>query len=432
MPQENLGDKPAKTSNLGVDDFYTGGDPKIRSILLLVHEGHYEEALLHFEALPEGAFDEGAVAYYYGVALASTRTDPEGTKQAFKMLNFALNSGFSEYWVLFHRGMLYQRLGNVAAAAQDYKKAIALEPDGEYTKVLQTTLGEIDRQKNLTMAADKGTAKPSMHRSRLEETYALKMNNREARFHRVSSLLRELVSRDIKVKYRGSLLGLLWSVLSPLLMMVVLTIIFSTIFRNDIPNFPIYYLSGYLIFTLNSEATQEGMYSIISNASLLKKVYVPKYLFPVSKVFTALVNSIFSIIAMFIIMIITGAPFYPTLLMIPVLLVYTTMFSCGLTLFLSAVGTRFRDLCYIYSVVVFAWMFFTPLFYPASSLSGLALFLMNFNPLYHLVNFSRSIILYGVMPPLWLNLACLGLGVGALLVGGFTFSKLQKKFIFYI
>lgn len=250
--------------------------------------------------------------------------------------------------------------------------------------------------------------------------------------YRYSALLQELVARDIKVKYRGSLLGLVWSVLSPLLMMGVMTIVFSYIFENDIPNYPVYYLSGYIIFTLNSEATTDGMYSIIANSALLKKVYVPKYMFPLSKVFTALVNAIFSLIAMFILMLITGTTFHATLWLLPVLLVYTCLFSSGLALFLAAVGTRFRDLCYIYSVVVYAWMFMTPIFYPDDKLSGFAATIMNFNPMYHLVNYSRNIVLYGTLPSLQLNLFCLGIGLGMLAIGWFVFSRMQKSFIFHI
>lgn len=258
------------------------------------------------------------------------------------------------------------------------------------------------------------------------------LTDKKSSRYKYTPLLRELVARDIKVKYRGSLLGLLWSVLSPLLMMMVMTIIFSTIFQSSIPDYPIYYLSGYLIFTLNSEATTDGMYSIIANSALLKKVYLPKYLFPLSKVFTALVNSLFSIVAMFIIMAITGVHFSPTLFLMPIVLFYTVLFSAGLSLLLSAVATRFRDLCYIYSVVIYAWMFFTPIFYPADQLSGFALTVMNFNPLFHLVNYNRNIVLYGIVPSLKLNLACLGVGLGMLLLGSLVFKKLQKTFIFYV
>ena len=109
-------------------------------------------------------------------------------------------------------------------------------------------------------------------------------------FRRFTPLLRELVVRDIKVRYRHSALGLVWTVLNPLLMMVVITIVFSTLFKQNIPNFPIYYLSGSLIFAFNSESTTTALNSIISNASLIKKVYIPKYLFPLSNVLSGLVN----------------------------------------------------------------------------------------------------------------------------------------------
>ena len=98
-------------------------------------------------------------------------------------------------------------------------------------------------------------------------------------FKKFTPLLRELVVRDIKVRYRHSALGLVWTVLNPLLMMVVITIVFSTVFKQNIPNFPIYYLSGSLIFSFNSESTTTALNSMISNASLIKKVYIPKYLF---------------------------------------------------------------------------------------------------------------------------------------------------------
>ena len=152
-------------------------------------------------------------------------------------------------------------------------------------------------------------------------------------FRRFTPLLRELVVRDIKVRYRHSALGLVWTVLNPLLMMVVITIVFSTLFKQNIPNFPIYYLSGSLIFAFNSESTTTALNSIISNASLIKKVYIPKYLFPLSNVLSGLVNLGFSLIAMFIVMLITDAPFHATLLLLPIPIFYTFLFSVGLGVF---------------------------------------------------------------------------------------------------
>ena len=134
-------------------------------------------------------------------------------------------------------------------------------------------------------------------------------------FVKYQNLLQELVIRDIKVRYRKSVLGLLWTVLNPLLMMIVITIVFSTLFKQSIPNFPIYFLTGSLIFSFNSEATTNALYSIIGNAPLIKKVYIPKYLFPLSKTVSSLVNMGFSLIAMFMVMIVTKAPFYSTIML---------------------------------------------------------------------------------------------------------------------
>ena len=231
-------------------------------------------------------------------------------------------------------------------------------------------------------------------------------------FRRFTPLLRELVVRDIKVRYRHSALGLVWTVLNPLLMMVVITIVFSTLFKQNIPNFPIYYLSGSLIFAFNSESTTTALNSIISNASLIKKVYIPKYLFPLSNVLSGLVNLGFSLIAMFIVMLITDAPFHATLL--------------------SAVTVFFRDIAHFYSVFILAWTYFTPIFYPVEILPDAVMKLMQINPMYHLVSYMRSIVLYGVFPSLKENLLCLCLGLLMLALGLFVFYKKQDKFVLYV
>jgi len=244
-------------------------------------------------------------------------------------------------------------------------------------------------------------------------------------FRRFTPLLRELVVRDIKVRYRHSALGLVWTVLNPLLMMVVITIVFSTLFKQNIPNFPIYYLSGSLIFAFNSESTTTALNSIISNASLIKKVYIPKYLFPLSNVLSGLVNLGFSLIAMFIVMLITDAPFHATLLLLPIPIFYTFLFSVGLGILLSAVTVFFRDIAHFYSVFILAWTYFTPIFYPVMKL-------MQINPMYHLVSYMRSIVLYGVFPSLKENLLCLCLGLLMLALGLFVFYKKQDKFVLYV
>lgn len=251
-------------------------------------------------------------------------------------------------------------------------------------------------------------------------------------FRRFTPLLRELVVRDIKVRYRHSALGLVWTVLNPLLMMVVITIVFSTLFKQNIPNFPIYYLSGSLIFAFNSESTTTALNSIISNASLIKKVYIPKYLFPLSNVLSGLVNLGFSLIAMFIVMLITDAPFHATLLLLPIPIFYTFLFSVGLGILLSAVTVFFRDIAHFYSVFILAWTYFTPIFYPVEILPDAVMKLMRLNPMYHLVTYMRSLVLYGVFPSLKENLLCLCLGLLMLALGLFVFYKKQDKFVLYV
>lgn len=251
-------------------------------------------------------------------------------------------------------------------------------------------------------------------------------------FRRFTPLLRELVVRDIKVRYRHSALGLVWTVLNPLLMMVVITIVFSTLFKQNIPNFPIYYLSGSLIFAFNSESTTTALNSIISNASLIKKVYIPKYLFPLSNVLSGLVNLGFSLIAMVIVMLLTGAPFHATLLLLPIPIFYTFLFSVGLGVLLSALTVFFRDIAHFYSVFILAWTYFTPIFYPVEILPNAAMRLMRLNPMYHLVTYMRSLVLYGVFPSLKENLLCLCLGLLMLALGLFVFYKKQDKFVLYV
>ena len=251
-------------------------------------------------------------------------------------------------------------------------------------------------------------------------------------FRRFTPLLRELVVRDIKVRYRHSVLGLVWTVLNPLLMMIVITIVFSTLFRQNIPNFPIYYLSGSLLFSFNSESTTTALNSIISNASLIKKVYIPKYLFPFSNVLSGLVNLGFSLIAMFIVMAVTGAPFHITLLLIPIPIFYTFLFSAGLGILLSALTVYFRDIAHFYSVFVLAWTYFTPIFYPVEILNETATKFMLLNPMYHYVVYMRELVLYGVFPSMKENLLCMVFGLFMVLAGLLVFYKKQDKFVLYV
>lgn len=246
------------------------------------------------------------------------------------------------------------------------------------------------------------------------------------------SLLYELVARDIKIRYRRSVLGLLWTLLNPVLMMTVMTIVFSHLFRFDIENFPVYFFTANIIFTFNVEATTNCLYAITGNASLIKKVYIPKYLFPVSKVFSCAVNLFFAFIAMILVMAVTKAPFYATMALTPILMIYLILFTIGLGLILSVLVVFFRDIAHLYSVLTMAWMYLTPIFYPVSLLEEKMNIVLILNPIYHFIKYFRDIVLYNTIPTLGQNITCLSIGIITLIIGLILFYKKQDKFILYI
>ena len=251
-------------------------------------------------------------------------------------------------------------------------------------------------------------------------------------FLKYRGLLEELVSRDIKVKYRRSALGYIWTILSPLLMMIVLSLVLSYFFRYEIENYTVYLLSGQLIFNFFSEATNQAMTSIVNNRSLLTKVHLPKYIFPLTKVMSSFVNLLFSLVAIVIMLIITRTPITPTILLFPVSLCYLFLFALGCGLILSVFAVFFRDIYHIYSVVLTALMYFTPIFYPVSILPDYAMNLMRMNPLYHILKMFRKCILEGELPTAWEHMVCFLVSAAFLLAGLLIFKKRQDDFVMYI
>ncbi len=245
-------------------------------------------------------------------------------------------------------------------------------------------------------------------------------------------LLQDLVSRDIKTKYRRSVLGILWSVLNPLLMMLVLTAVFSQIFRYAIEDFPVYYLTGYILFNFVSEATNFSMVSIINASGLIKKVYIPKFIFPLEKCIYALVNFMFSLIAAVLVFIVVGVQPSWTMLLFPLPILYLFIFNFGLSLILATVNTFFRDAGYLYGVFITLWVYLTPIIYPIGILPGWMQSIVRINPLTRFVEYFRAVTIYGTVPSLGENLICLAYALIFLLAGMLIFQKKQNKFIFYI
>lgn len=246
-------------------------------------------------------------------------------------------------------------------------------------------------------------------------------------------LIRELVSKDLKLKYRRSFLGYVWSILNPLGIMLVMVIVFSNMFRWDIPNYPVYLIIGQVMFNYMSEATTHSIYSILDNSSLLKKIYVPKYIFTLSKVTSDLVNFLFSLAAIFLVMLVTRVQVSWYLLLIPFVALQLYLFSLGMGLFLAQASVFFRDIQYIYGVVLTAWTYLTPIFYPEALLPEWLHFLVvRFNPMFFYVKQMRQLVLYQTMPDVKLIGAGFACAILALIIGGLCFKKNQSKFILYI
>lgn len=259
----------------------------------------------------------------------------------------------------------------------------------------------------------------------MEKTFAKQMRQ-------YTPLIKELVSRDLKVKYRRSVLGYLWSLLNPLLMMTIMSVVFSYMFRFDIPNYPLYLICGQTLWTFFNESTNMAMYSIVQNASLIKKVYIPKYIFPISRVFSSFVTMSFSLVAIVIVMVVTGAKFYFTALLFVIPLLFLFIFASGVSLILSALSVQFRDVTHLYSVLTLGWMYMTPIFYPLSAIPQEVLPWIEGNPMTAFIMFFRQLVLMGTIPVADAWLQCLLWSGGAFIVGVLAFRRAQNNFILYI
>lgn len=242
-------------------------------------------------------------------------------------------------------------------------------------------------------------------------------------------MLRQFVNRDFKVKYRRSVLGVLWSVLNPLGTMLVMTVVFSTVFRQDIENFPVYLMCGQLIFNFFNEASHMAMNSITGNSALIKKVYIPKYLLPVSSVCSSLVNLLTSLVALLIVIIITRTPVTWTLFLISIPIFYTWVFSLGLGMILCVIVTSFRDMQHLYSVLTTVWMYLTPIFYPLSMLPETARFFVKLNPLTQFVEMMRELVLYHTLPSTMSHGYSISVCMVVLSCGIVFFKRNQDTFI---
>lgn len=245
-------------------------------------------------------------------------------------------------------------------------------------------------------------------------------------------LLIELIIKDIKLKYKNSILGILWSMLDPLLTMIVLTIIFGAVFKRDIPNFPVYVLIGRLIYSFFSQSTTGAMEAVLANKQLIKKIYVPKYFFPLARVCSTFITFLISFIPLIVVMMITKVPFHKVNVLIIFPLMYLLAISLGIGLVLCTIRVFFGDIKHLYSVLLLLLMYMTPIFYPADIIAEKFVGFVKLNPLFTLVNMFRDVLMYNTVPSLESHLTCLIYAVFYMGIGFVTFYKVQDKFILHI
>jgi ABC-2 type transport system permease protein len=245
-------------------------------------------------------------------------------------------------------------------------------------------------------------------------------------------LLRELIARNIKIRYKRSVLGIAWTMLNPMMMMIVMVLVFANLFRTNVEHYSVYVLSGITFWTFFSQSTLAAMNELIWGGNLLTRIYIPRSIFALTAVGTGLVNIFLSLIPLFLIMLVTGAPLKPSLLFLPIPIFVTAMFALGVGLFLSTLAVYFVDVLEMYQIVLMAWMYLTPIIYPLDIVPQQYHWAFKLNPAYYLLEFFRLPIYPGRLPDLKVTLIALIISCLALLIGWWTFTRKADEFAYRV
>ena len=249
---------------------------------------------------------------------------------------------------------------------------------------------------------------------------------------RYKFLMRQLVGRDFKKKYKRSILGFGWTILNPLLTMMVQYVVFSTIFKTSIDNFVTYLLTGIVLMGFCTESIGLGLSSIIDNAHLINKVYMPKEIYPLSRVISSTINLLLAMIPLLAVAFLSGAPVSKALLLLPIDLVLLLLFCYGMVLILSTSMAFFSDTMFLWNVLSTLWMYLTPIFYPIDIIPDQFLTVYKMNPMYQFITFMRTILIDGQAPTPGNYLGCIISAAVVLIIGRYVFKKNEDKFILYL
>lgn len=245
-------------------------------------------------------------------------------------------------------------------------------------------------------------------------------------------LFEELVKRDFKKKYKRTVLGMLWSILSPLLMLLVMSLVFTQFFGRTTPHYTIYLFCGQLVFSYFTDATTGGMSSLMDNSAIFTKINVPKYLFLLSKNVSSFINFSLTLLVFFVFVAIDGIPFRWNFLMLLYPIGCLVVFNIGVGLILSALFMIFRDVQYLYTVVTQVIMYFSAIFYNIEAFALHIRYLFYLNPIYVYIRYFRKIVIENDIPQLSFHLLCAFYALAVLLIGGFIYKKYNYKFLYYV
>ena len=245
-------------------------------------------------------------------------------------------------------------------------------------------------------------------------------------------MLESLVVREIRVRYRRSVLGVLWTLLNPVLMMIIFTVVFSTLFNRQLVHFPVYFMSAHMAWGFFSSTSTQAMSSMLRSAGLFKRIYVPKYIFVLATVFAGFINFLLALIPLAGLVIFLHHKVTTAIFFVPIAVIVLTAFTIGVSFIIATVAVFFDDITQFYSVILQALMYLTAIFYPIDIVPGKYRILIELNPMYHIVQMIRQPIYYGVMPSALTIIAAVLSAVVALAVGTYVFTRFSDRFVYYV
>jgi ABC-type polysaccharide/polyol phosphate export permease len=241
-------------------------------------------------------------------------------------------------------------------------------------------------------------------------------------------LVAQLISRNIKTRYKRSVLGVAWTMISPLMMMVVLSIVFSSVFNTKLENYAVFLLSALTLWGFFSQTSAGIMTDLMWGGSLISKIYIPPSVFAISAVGAGLVNIVLSLVPLLLIMLVSGVPITPAMLFLPVPLLFAVMFSLGVGLILSRLAIYFADVVEMYQILIMVWFYASPIIYPLEAIADQRRYILMLNPMVYLIEMFRDPIYLGRLPDPSVTLIAGSISLTALLVGWWYFTQKVDEF----